>query len=268
MDFIPAQSLSHTPADRAAWFAQAMAQLIGTVQELSLARDLPAVMAIVRRAARELTGADGATFVLRDGDQCHYAEENAISPLWKGRRFPMNACISGWVMLNRQSVVIEDIYKDPRIPAEAYRPTFVHSLAMVPIRTRDPVGAIGNYWAANYTPTPEQVTVLQALADTTAVALENIQAYAELKQKARDMAALMQAAPVAIISLDPEGTPITWNPAAEHLFGATPDLTVGRVLEGGGAESLVDFESLLAGEEWAEIAAFSTFTVSGEIVDG
>ena len=46
----------------------AMSRLVGVVQELSLARDLPAVMAIVRRAARELTNADGATFVLRDGD--------------------------------------------------------------------------------------------------------------------------------------------------------------------------------------------------------
>ncbi len=42
--------------------------LVHVVSRLSLARDLPAIMAVVRRAARELTGADGATFVLRDGD--------------------------------------------------------------------------------------------------------------------------------------------------------------------------------------------------------
>lgn len=41
-------------------------RLVEVVQELSLARDLDCIMAIVRRAARELTGADGATFVLRD----------------------------------------------------------------------------------------------------------------------------------------------------------------------------------------------------------
>jgi hypothetical protein len=38
---------------------------------------------------------------IRDGDHCYYADENAISPLWKGRRFPLSACISGWVMLNK-----------------------------------------------------------------------------------------------------------------------------------------------------------------------
>jgi signal transduction histidine kinase len=158
-----------------------MARLVEVVQALSLARDLATVMDIVRHAARELTGADGATFVLRDGDQCFYAEEDAISPLWKGQRFPMGACVSGWVMLHHRPAVIEDIYADPRIPADAYRPTFVRSLAMVPIRTLDPVGAIGNYWAKPFRPSPEQVRVLQALADTTAVAMENVQAYEQVR---------------------------------------------------------------------------------------
>ena len=36
------------------------------VQELSMARTLPDVQRIVRTSARELTGCDGATFVLRD----------------------------------------------------------------------------------------------------------------------------------------------------------------------------------------------------------
>ncbi len=212
---------------RSQWYIHAMGQLVGVVQELSLAHDLPNVMDVVRRAARELTGADGATFVLREGDQCFYAEENAISPLWKGKRFPMSICISGWVMMNREPAVIEDIYNDSRIPVEAYRPTFVKSLAMVPIRTRDPVGAIGNYWATVHCPSLEQVKILQALADTTAVALENVRVYAELNQKIRDMAALMHAAPVAIVSLDPEGAPQTWNQAAEwHRAGLDLQLAV------------------------------------------
>lgn len=170
-----------------------MENLVGVVQELSLARDLASIMDIVRRAARELTGADGATFVLRDGNQCYYAEENAISPLWKGMRFPMEICISGWVMLNRQSTVIEDIYTDPRIPAAAYQPTFVKSLAMVPIRTMAPLGAIGNYWARQYRPSPEQVKLLQVLADTTAVAMENVQVYSELERRVMARTAELQA---------------------------------------------------------------------------
>jgi signal transduction histidine kinase/DNA-binding response OmpR family regulator len=165
---------------------RAMARLVSAIEELSLARDLNAVTAIVRKAARELTDADGATFVLRQGECCYYADEEAIAPLWKGQRFPLQACISGWVMLNHQAAVIEDIYTDVRIPADAYRATFVKSLAMVPIRTAAPIGAIGNYWASQRMPAPEEVELLQALANTTAVALENVQVYAELEQRVKE----------------------------------------------------------------------------------
>ena len=171
-----------------------MERLIGAVQELSLARDLATIQRIVRTTARELTGADGATFVLRDNGYCYYADEDAISPLWKGRRFPIQTCISGWAMLNRKPAVIEDIYRDARIPHEAYRPTFVKSLAMVPIRALDPVGAIGNYWAAIRQPSEQEVRLLQALADSTAVAMENQQVYQELEQRVEARTAELQAA--------------------------------------------------------------------------
>ncbi len=170
-----------------------MQRLVDAVKELSLAKNLDTVMAIVRRAARELTGADGATFVLRDrignAEACFYADEDAISPLWKGSRFPIETCISGWAMLNSRPAVIEDIYEDSRIPHEAYKPTFVKSLAMVPIRTSDPIGAIGNYWAHQHMPSEEEVSLLQSLADVTAVTLENINVYDELEHRVKDRTA-------------------------------------------------------------------------------
>lgn len=155
---------------------EAAGELISAIQQLSLARSIGGVQAIVRTAARRLTGADGATFVLRDDDSCFYADEDAISPLWKGQRFPLDVCISGWSMVNRQAVVIKDIYADHRVPHDAYRPTFVRSLALVPIRTLDPVGVIGNYWARPHEPSADEISLLQALADSTAVAMENIRA--------------------------------------------------------------------------------------------
>ncbi len=175
-------------------YTQAMERLLHAVQELSLARDLEQVQRIVRRTARELTGCDGATFVLRDGDKCFYADEDAIEPLWKGNRFPMPTCISGWAMLNRKTAVIPDIYADERIPHEAYRPTFVKSLVMVPIRTLAPIGAIGNYWAQPHQATADEVRLLQALADSTSIAMENLQVYGELEQRVRDRTAALERA--------------------------------------------------------------------------
>jgi signal transduction histidine kinase/CheY-like chemotaxis protein len=149
------------------------ARLVHVVQTLSLLQDTDRTIAIVRDAARELVGSDGVTVVLREGDQVFYADESAIGPLWKGRRFPASACISGWAMIHKQSVAIEDIYTDDRVPVDAYRATFVKSLAMVPVRRADPVAAIGAYWAEKHLATERELTLLQALADSTAIALTN-----------------------------------------------------------------------------------------------
>ena len=132
-------------------------------------RTLAEVADVVRKAARRISGADGVAFVLRDNEQCWYFDEDAIGPLWKGKRFPLTACISGWAMLNRQTVIIPDIYLDDRIPHDAYRPTFVKSLVMVPIRQTDPVGAIGTYWAKNRLPSEEELSILQALDQAGAI---------------------------------------------------------------------------------------------------
>jgi putative two-component system response regulator len=155
-------------------------ELVGTVQRLALARTLDEIQEIVRNAARRLTGADGAALVIRTGDSCYYAEEDAIAPQWRGRLLPLRGCVAGWAMLNGRPAAIEDIHSDKRIPQEAYRPALVQSVAVVPIRQHDPVGAITNYWSSHHRATASELGALQALADSTAVAMENVRVNQEL----------------------------------------------------------------------------------------
>lgn len=157
--------------------------LLIAIQQLSMATSLAQVQQITRTAVRSLAGCDGATFVLRDGDLCYYADEDAISPLWKGMRFPLETCISGWAMLNKAQAVIPDIYLDPRIPHDAYRPTFVRSLVMMPIRTLAPIGALGAYWSDRHDATQEEVEMLRALAEATSLALEKVSVHEELRRE-------------------------------------------------------------------------------------
>ena len=156
-------------------------ELIGLVQRLSLARSLPEIQTIVRTGARRLTGADGATFVLRDGDNCFYADEDAIAPLWKGQRFPLEPCISGWAMNNRSHVAIEDIYADDRDPPRR----LPADVRQEPGDGADPPARPGRRDRQllgrhpHRRPTMSWM-LLQALADTTAVAIENVQVYEQL----------------------------------------------------------------------------------------
>ena len=165
----------------------AMVNIIDLSQELAAARNMETIMNIVRIGARNLTGADGATFVLRDGEFCYYADESAIKPLWKGSRFLMTECISGWAMLNHETVIIPDIFQDGRIPKSVYEPTFVKSIVMVPIRSSNPLGAIGCYWADYHTASSTEVYQLQILANMTAIAIENCNHLIEIESKAQQL---------------------------------------------------------------------------------
>lgn len=187
-------AVEHIEAVRARRYATAVEQLVEVVRDLSFARSEETILQIVRTAARSLLQADGATVVIREGAECHYVDEDAIQPLWKGKRFPIGDCISGWSMLNGEAVVIDDIFSDPRIPIDAYAPTFVKSLVMVPIRSADPIGAIGAYWASRREATEDEVRLLRALADSTSVAFENVGLYGALEQRVRDRTAELEQA--------------------------------------------------------------------------
>lgn len=149
--------------------------LMDVILKLSRSRSVEGIVDIIRHAGRKLTGADGATFILKDQDKCYYVDEDAVGPLWKGKKFPLEDCISGWAMLNKSHTVIKDIYKDPRIPIDAYRPTFVKSLVMVPINIDSPLGAIGNYWATEHEASEEEVELLSFLAEVTSISLQNVE---------------------------------------------------------------------------------------------
>lgn len=144
-------------ADFRAWVAQAD-------RRLTAAESRAEAIETVRATARAICGSDGICLVLRDGDLCHYVEEDAIAPLWKGQRFPLSSCISGWSMLHAQTAVIEDVFADPRIPHDAYRPTFVKSLIMTPVGDGNAVAAIGAYWQTKRRFTEEEIARVKTMS--------------------------------------------------------------------------------------------------------
>jgi two-component system CheB/CheR fusion protein len=132
------------------------------------------VLAAVREGVREDLDADGVALVLREGDLCHYAAENAISPLWEGKRFAIDTCISGWSMLHAETVVIEDIRQDTRIPQDAYKPTFVKSLIMTPVGADTPAAAFGAYWRSVRRFTDPEITTVRMMGFLIGEALRRL----------------------------------------------------------------------------------------------
>lgn len=252
------------------------ARLIGLVRALSFARSLSDITSTVTQAARSMVGADGVTFVLRDGDRCYYADEDAIGPLWKGQRFPAKACISGWCMMHRETVVLEDIYDDARIPADAYRPTFVRSLAMVPVRPENPIAAIGAYWRTEHRASEAELAILQAVADATSLAISNVELSLTQERLAAEKEQVERAAAAKVRSLAAASHDLRQPLQAAQLFLETlrrqlkdpRDLKVlelaGLALQGGDnlAMKLLELARLDAGEFRPH---FSNFALGGLI---
>ena len=157
-------------------------KLTETNRALLGAFEFDQVTEIVCRAARELTGSDGATFVLREGDRVRYVAEDAIAPLWKGQDFPIERCLSGWTMLRDEPAIVADIYADERIPHDVYRRTFVQSLVMMPVGPAIPVASIGVYWARQYQANDYEVELLKSLASAADLALAGVRAYDEARR--------------------------------------------------------------------------------------
>ena len=150
--------------------------LQAAIDRLSVADSLEEIISIVRSTARSVCSADGVTFVLRDGDKCHYVEEDAIGPLWKGQKFPMETCISGWAMLNRKTAAIADIFVDDRIPHDVYRKTFVKSLVMVPVGGESSIAAMGTYWREKRAFSEDDVKAVEALGAAVSDAMQRLAA--------------------------------------------------------------------------------------------
>jgi GAF domain-containing protein len=156
-------------------YADRYNKLLAMLGDLAAARSEEQIVMVFRRSARAIAGADGITMIRREGDRVHYIAEDAIGPLWSGQDFPIEACISGIAILENRPIIIPDIYADPRVPIDAYRSTFVRSMAMVPIGHSAPKWAMGAYWSLPGAPTEEAMMLLASLARAATSSFESFE---------------------------------------------------------------------------------------------
>jgi PAS domain S-box-containing protein len=172
-------------------------------ERLVMAGSVDEVVAVLRDTARATVGAQGVAVVMANDGCCSYVAEDADTVLWQGQSFPADQCISGWVMNHGETVAIADVRLDPRIPQDAYAPTFVRSLVMVPIGKPVPVAALGAYWADVRTHDDDTIKRLESLARLATIAIENARL-----TSARNRAAAIGEAQNRILKLAVEETPL------------------------------------------------------------
>lgn len=151
-----------------------LSELVGLTQRLSHAKNLEEIHAIATTSARRLVAATTSILLSRDGDSFVIICEGSSNPQWIGQRFPAARCLGDWVMRNRKSAAVEDVRADDRLAAESYMNLGMLSVAMVPVRTRDPQAVLAVLWDTPYQADAEEVAALETLAEAISVAIDNV----------------------------------------------------------------------------------------------
>jgi PAS domain S-box-containing protein len=226
--------------------------LAEAIEEMSSARSPKELVEIMGRAAQKVAGVDGVTLSLREGEHVYHAAESACEPLWAGKRFPIQNCLSGWCILNQQTAVVPDVLSDERAPREVYEPTFIRAAVVVPLAGFDAGGAAGNYWRQRHEPAPDEVAALQTIARAAGSVLNRISAEDALRTLNQDLESQVQARTAdrnrmwelssdVMLVADFAARVEAVNPAWTTLFGWSEAELIGR-----------DFTSLIHPDDRAE----------------
>lgn len=110
------------------------------------ALDLEAVMALVARRARVLTGADAALLELQEGEQMVYRAASGAAESFVGLRVPLESSLSAHCARTGEIVHCHDSHTDGRLNPEACRLMGAVSILCVPLgRAEGGLGALTVY---------------------------------------------------------------------------------------------------------------------------
>ena len=154
-------------------------RLIELSRDLTSTLDLEDLLNRIVQAAADLCSAEAASILLYDEANRQLYFESATNlevPLMRGLIVPAENSIAGWIVTQRQPVIINDTHQDPRHFTQIGKATNVqtNSLLGVPMVTKDKV--IGVLEAINKLSgqfTQEDQELLMALGSQAAIAIEN-----------------------------------------------------------------------------------------------
>lgn len=148
-------------------------------QELASTLELEILLDRIVHAAADLSNAEAASILLYDQDhqQLQFeAATNLEEPMMRGLVVPVNNSLAGWIVMNRQPVIIDDTEEDPRHFGHISKVTNIttKSLLGVPLITKNKV--VGVLEAINKRSgafDKNDENIMTALGAQVAVAIEN-----------------------------------------------------------------------------------------------
>jgi PAS domain S-box-containing protein len=218
--------------------------------ELVVSLDLEQVLTRALQLVNEAIGADQAAIVLLDPQTQHLVYRASLerdAPLPKGgRSLPFHAGegLAGWVIEQRQSVILPDLEKDPRwVHLYPDEPMRYRSALAVPLMVgADALGALLLLAQDPSVFNPDQLRLASAAANQVAAAINNAELYRLIRDQAdrlgdlvrsqqvesRKSRAMLEAIADGVMVTDEEQKIVLFNEAAARLLSLSRDQVIGR----------------------------------------
>jgi two-component system NtrC family sensor kinase len=188
--------------------------------------DLDSVLTAVVDAAVDLTGAEEGSLLLLDpnsGDLTIRAARNFQESFVRTFRLPVQDTLAGQVIHTGKPVLL-----DQKTPKKIKTEYLVYTLIYVPIQVQEKViGVLGVDNRNLRQPfSDDHLTLVSALADYAAIAIENARLFAHSEQERTKLQTILAGIGDSVIVVDPAGKLILMNRSArENLSVPDEDIT-------------------------------------------
>ncbi len=160
---------------------------------------LDEVLTKILTYVQELLDVTACSIWLQDNQTGELICQEAVTPhngVVRGWRLPAGAGLAGWVADHQESLIVADARTDPRHDPGVDQETGLEMRAIMttPLRTKD--GVIGVVQALDQTAarfTPEDLRLLETLAASAALAIENAWLYEDAQQEIRERKRIVSA---------------------------------------------------------------------------
>jgi two-component system NtrC family sensor kinase len=191
--------------------------------------DLDTVLTTVVEAAVRLTGAEEGSLLLLDpgsGELYMRASKNFDEEFASTFRLHVQDSLAGQVVASGQPVLL-----DEQSPQKIKTSYLVHSLLYVPLRVRGKtIGVLGvDNRKAGRALTAEDRTVMMAMADYAAIAVDNAQLYQASESERDKLETILTQTESGVIVLDADNRVVLINRAARLIYRVEGDVA-GRSL--------------------------------------
>ncbi len=162
--------------------------------------DLEQILTIITQEAKDLVGAEAGYILLLDeesGELVFETSVGSLSQVLKGQRPPPGCGIAGWVAHEDQPLLVPDARQDPRFYAAIDELTGLttRSLLCVPLKVKDEmIGVVEVMNKSEGGFSEDDLKLLDSMAISAAIAIENARLYQCERAKRRTADALQESA--------------------------------------------------------------------------